>query len=148
MADTSSLASFASIFAAFGAAMLFFRIQRELKMEESGEINWIPWADWLLVSATVLSLLFVVLPLAILPSRSALAAVPYAAVAASAVLVVGYIPAILAHYRFIFSDEDGGESKPRTNPEPSERIIVIAVVVLALTAGGAALWRRLGTAIG
>lgn len=145
MADPSSLATLASIFAAFGAAMLFFRIQRELKMEESGEINWIPWADWLLVSATVLSLLLVVVPLVILPPRSALGAVPFAAVAASAVLVVGYIPAILAHYRFILS---GGRTGARDNPEPSERFVVITVAVLAAAAAGAVLWLRLGNVIG
>jgi hypothetical protein len=63
MADASSLATTASIIAAFGIAMLFFRIQRELGMAERGEINWIPWADWLLVGATAVSLLLVILPL-------------------------------------------------------------------------------------
>ena len=37
--------------------MLFFRIQRELDMKKQGERIWLPVADWLLVAATVVSLL-------------------------------------------------------------------------------------------
>ena len=55
--DTGTLATVASIISAFGAAMLFFRIQRELDMKKQGERIWLPVADWLLVAATVVSLL-------------------------------------------------------------------------------------------
>ena len=38
------------------------RIQRELRMNQCGEINWIPWADRLLLGAGWVSLLLVILP--------------------------------------------------------------------------------------
>lgn len=63
MADASSLATIASIISAFGGAMLFFRIQRELAMQGAGEPIWIPWADRLLIAATLISLLLVVVPM-------------------------------------------------------------------------------------
>ena len=53
--DSGTLAGVASVIAAFGAAMLFFRVQREITMREQDERNWIPWADWLLVVATLVS---------------------------------------------------------------------------------------------
>jgi hypothetical protein len=42
MADPGTLSTIASIISAFGAAMLFFRIQRELQMRKSGERVWLP----------------------------------------------------------------------------------------------------------
>ena len=47
----------ASTIAIFGSAMLVFRVQREMEMAGKGERNWIPWADWLLLGATITSLL-------------------------------------------------------------------------------------------
>jgi hypothetical protein len=40
--DAATLATIASVISAFGAAMLFFRIQRELSMKEQGEQIWLP----------------------------------------------------------------------------------------------------------
>ena len=40
----SIAADIAAIIAGFGSAMLFFRIERELRMSEEGEVTWIPWA--------------------------------------------------------------------------------------------------------
>ena len=60
--DTGTQATIAAIIAAFSAAMLMFGIQRELRMNEAGEINWIPRADWLLLLAGAVSLLFLPSP--------------------------------------------------------------------------------------
>lgn len=127
--DTGTLSTTASITSAFGAAMLVFRIQRELEMNRAGEINWIPLCDWLLIGATEISLLLVLVALTMLSGTSRLANLPVAACACASVLLAGYIPAVLAHYRLIFA---GGRSGARTNPEPSERIIVIVTCALAL----------------
>ena len=127
--DVGMLSTIASIISAFGIAMLVFRIQRELEMHKAREINWIPNCDWLLVSATEISLLLVLLPLLVVPRTSRWIALPTAACASASVLVAGYIPAILAHYRLIFSGKRFG---PRTNPEPSERLIVLATVAAAV----------------
>ena len=51
--DSGTLANVASVIGAFGAAMLFFRIQRELQMRKAGERVWLPLADWLIFAATL-----------------------------------------------------------------------------------------------
>ena len=128
--DSGTLATIASIITAFSVAMLFFRIQRELQMAKEMEINWIPWADWLLFGAAWVSVLFVILPLvAAHPDSPIYRLVPPAASGASSILVVGYTLAILAHYRLIFG---GGRTGPRTNPEPGERGVVVATLVAAV----------------
>ena len=63
MPDPAILATVASIISALGAAMLFFRIQRELKVTEQNEDIRIPWADWLLIGAALTSLILVILPI-------------------------------------------------------------------------------------
>jgi len=131
--DTGTLANIASVIAAFGAAMLFFRIQRELEMVGKGQRVWLPWADRLLIAATLLCLLFVILPLLSTTTTS----LPAAAAAAAAVLVAGYVFALLAHYRIVFG---GRREGPRTNPEPAERFIVI---VTAIAASALFVWRIL-----
>lgn len=133
MADASSLATIASIISTFGIAMLLFRIQRELAMRKAGEINWIPWADWLLIGATLVSFFLVILPMLLLKDGSSQwALLPPAAAAAACTLVAGYIPAILAHYRFIFS---GNRTGDRANPEPSERVVARLAAIAAFIIG-------------
>ena len=128
MPETSDLTTVAGIIAGFGVAMLFFRIQRELEMGKAGERVWIPWADWLIVIATLCSLLLVLLPLLILSQNNIAKAVSTSACVASVVLLTGYVFAILAHYRLLFSC---GRSGPRYNPEPSERILVFLSTIIA-----------------
>ncbi len=132
MNDTGTLATIASIISGFGVAMLFFRIQRELQMAGENEINWIPWADRLLIGATLISLLLVILPLVALPGTSlvVLSTLPRAACAAAPLMVGGYIIAILAHYRLLFG---GTRQGPRVNPEPAERLVVWMSLILAVT---------------
>jgi uncharacterized membrane protein len=120
--------------------MLFFRIQREVAMHQEGEPVWLPMADWLLVAATLFSLLLVILPLV---SFSGLR-LPAAAAGSAAILVAGYLLAIMAHYRIVFDRErliwGARRTGPRDNPEPSE-------LILTCLAGAAAIlffvWRLL-----
>lgn len=128
--DSGTLASIAAVITAFTVAMLFFRIQRELQMADKFEINWIPWADWLLLGAAWLSLLFVILPLvAAHPTSFAYQVLPSAACAATVILVAGYTVAILAHYRLILG---GSKGESRVNPELGERHVVTLTVVIAI----------------
>jgi hypothetical protein len=128
--DSGTLSTIASVIAAFGAAMLFFRVQREISMSERGEINWIPVADWLLVVATIVSLLLVIVPLTICdPGTTFFKVVPAASCAGSAILLAGYPFAVLAHYRFILRGKRAGA---RTNPEPPEAWIVAVTAVAAI----------------
>jgi glucan phosphoethanolaminetransferase (alkaline phosphatase superfamily) len=133
--DYGTLANVASVTAAFGAAMLFFRIQRELHMNEKKETVWLPLADWLLVAATLICLLGVIVPIAF-NLRVTIAA---ACAVASVILVAGYILGIMAHYRILFGQMRKG---PRINPEPAERVVVwlTTVVALAVFAWRFTLW--------
>ena len=129
MSDSGTLSTVASIISGFGVAMLFFRIQRELQMQEKDEPIWIPAADWLLIGATLVSLLLVILPIVAVNKDFPVAyRLASSACAASSILVAGYILSILAHYRLLFGRQRTG---PRENPEPSERILVRWTVVVA-----------------
>ena len=108
--DSGTLPSVASVISAFGAAMLFFRVQREFTTHEHSEPTWIPCAHWLLFVATLFSLLLVIIPLLIsiltvLHSRRCPR--PHAGRRG---VRRGYPSAILAHYRFIFTgDKPAGD---------------------------------------
>ena len=130
MADIGTLGTIASVIAGFGSAMLIFRIQRELQMGQETEVQWIPWADRLLILATLVALLLVLLPLVATTNRpGVMAHLPAAGCAAALILMAGYILAILAHYRLFLGK---GRSGPRKNPEPAERIVVLATGLIAL----------------
>ena len=128
--DPGVLVTVASITAGFGITVLFFRIDRELRMNERGERIWLPWADWLLLAATFASLLLVLLPVILFPESEGLGSrLPTAGCAAATVGLAGYLFGILAHYRLLFGSARSG---PRGNPEPSERIVVLATVIAAI----------------
>ena len=130
MRDPGTLATVASIIAGFGSAMLAFRLEREVTAGDEGERMWIAWADWLIIAATVVSLALGLLPIisGVVPDppQSALAS---AATSASVVLTIGYVPAILAHYRLILGRHRRGR---RANPEPSEQWLTLVFAGLAL----------------
>lgn len=123
--DHSSLLTSASIIGAFGMSVLIFRIQRELDMESKGEVTWIPLADWALLAATVMSLVVVVMLLIYGDLNSKAQQL----LASATTLAIGYIPAVLAHYRLPFKF---GRSGHRSNPEPAEAVVVALSVAAAI----------------
>lgn len=135
--DGGTLATIASVISAFGSTALLFRVQRENDMRSKQERVWLPVADWLLMIATLASLLFVLVPVAAgLPL-----VIPATASVISSICVAGYIPSILAHYRIVFG---GARSGPRSNPEPLELAFVLATVAIALSFSGWLLCRAQG----
>jgi hypothetical protein len=126
--DAANLLTVASVTAGFGIAALVFRIQRELQMAACNETTWVPKADWLLITATLLALLAVILPILMAGQMNssvvALASIP---AVFSVVLLAGYMFAILAHYRLIFG---GCRSGPRENPEPAEKKIIVVTITV------------------
>jgi hypothetical protein len=62
VANVTTLATVASILAGFGGVMLVFRIKHELAQREPLGAPGIPWADRLLILATLVALLLVLLP--------------------------------------------------------------------------------------
>ena len=124
MVEPGALATIASIVAALGTAMLFFRSQRELL----GSPQSIPWAERLLLCATLSSLWLVLLPLVALNHASPwVAALERAACAASTIMVSGYVFAILGHYRSLGSG-------PGRSAESSERLCVWVTLAAAAAA--------------
>ena len=100
-------------------------------MERNSKV-WIPWADFLVIAAVMVSLLIGILPIIVLSSPPKLIyQIANGACAASIVMLAGYIPGILAHYRFILVKNT---HSARQNPEPSERWIVIMFLYFAVTA--------------
>ena len=129
MIDTAPLLAVASIVGGFGINVLMFRIRRELHMRKQEERTWIPWADQLVIAAVSLSLITVLLLLA----APALSFIPSwiapTLLAAAVALLLGFPPAILAHYRLLAFQK---HAERRDNPEPSEKLCVVVTVLFAL----------------
>jgi hypothetical protein len=127
----------ASILSGFGISVFMFRIQRELRVRDRHPDwpNWLAWADYLVLSAIVLSLLFVVLPLVALPAPSRFVfSVAAASCAASALLLLAYPFAILDHYRIeigTWRTREGEKPQTRHKGEPIERAIVVIAGIVA-----------------
>lgn len=92
--DSGTIATVASIAAAFAATILVLRIQRELQIRADRVATWIPPADRLL---------------------------PAPFCAAVLVLLTAYPFASLAHYRFVLAK---GVTGPRGPAEPGELLVV------------------------
>ena len=140
--NADSYLTLASIFAGFGVTVLMFRIQRELHVREKfpNAPNWIAWADYLILGAIFLALVFVVLPLLVLGTGDKIQVVAAASCAAAAVLLAAYPFAILAHYRLRIGEDRKGL---REEGEPIEKTIVIAAYLLAAGLFGALVLRAL-----
>jgi len=131
MVTPEGLISTAAIIIGFGVAVFLFRVQRELWVRDKHPEwpNWIPWSDYLVFGSMVMALVFVILPLvAFTKPQPFLEDIAAAACASSSFLLVGYIPAILAHYRIKIGSEREG---PREEAEPAERAWVIGTSVIA-----------------
>jgi hypothetical protein len=136
-ADT--LVTAASIIAGFGAALIAFRLERELNIEEKDrelpqqqrEGHWFPASDWLLVVSNVGALCLVVAPLVATASPSQrLIRFTSAVCTAAAIMMAGYIPSILAHYHFFY----GLTTKERKNPTLWEGVVIAVTIVSAAVA--------------
>jgi hypothetical protein len=155
MIDDATLAAIGAAIVGFGIVAFVFRVQRELdvrergaqpqaalerlipdyaKPDEPGTPTWIPWADRLLIGAVTAAIVLVLFPISLAGSVSSLwgRQLPAAVCSGSAMALAGYIPALLAHYRF---GRFGRKAVNfRQNPEPAERVIVIASVILGVAA--------------
>ncbi|MEA5595748.1 MAG: hypothetical protein HC815_39815 [Richelia sp. RM1_1_1] len=130
--DTSALLTVASIISGFGITIFTFRLQREIQVMERNSQVWIPWADYLVITAVMVSLLIGILPIVVVSSPPKfIYQIANGACAASIVMLAGYVPGILAHYRFILAKNT---RSARQNPEPSERWIVIMFLCFAFIA--------------
>ena len=128
MVEAGVVVTVAGIVAPFGAAMLFLRINRELEVGALLDRDWLPWADRLLVGATMVSLLGAICPILLLGARPDVILFASRACLGGVLMVAGYMPGIMAHYRLVLGRNRKG---PRVNPEPMEAVCVIFSAVLA-----------------
>jgi hypothetical protein len=130
----------ASILSGFCISVFMFRVQRELAVRDRypDEPNWLAWADYLILSAIVLSLTLVVLPLVALPEPSRFVfSIAAASCAAASLLLLAYPFAILDHYRIeigAWRTRQGEKPQARHKGEPIERMIVVTAGVAAAIA--------------
>lgn len=138
MSHPDTLVTAASLIAGFGAAIMAFRLQRELDIEEKNEQrphqqreqHWFPASDWLIVASNMSALCFVVAPLVAVGSPTPrMVRLASAVCCASAIMLAGYIPSILAHYEFFF-----GLTKERTNPTFWEGIFLAVTAIGSVSA--------------
>jgi hypothetical protein len=121
----------ASILSGFGITVLMFRVERELAMRKENKVTRLAWADYLILAATSLSLIFVVLPLMLFRSLPEICiTLSSASCAAAAILLAGYPFAIIDHYHIEWRKRSGHGLKG----EPGERIVVGTAVALAILA--------------
>lgn len=98
----SDLIAVAAMIVGFGSVVIMFRVQRELWVQHHHPDwpTWTAWADRLIFASVAIAVALVVAPLLAFPLvsrwREALAA---ASCVSAIILQVGYIPAVLAHYR-------------------------------------------------
>jgi multisubunit Na+/H+ antiporter MnhC subunit len=127
----------ASILSGFGISVFWFRVQRELSVRDRHPEwpNWLAWADYLVLTAIVLSLSLVLLPLVALPEPNRFVfSVAGASCAASSLLLLAYPFAILDHYRIeigTWRTREGEKPRARHKGEPIERVIVVSAVIVA-----------------
>src|SRR5215469_4856647 len=138
MSHPDTLVTAASLIAGFGAAIMAFRLQRELDIEEKNEErprhkrerHWFPASDWLIVAFSMSALYLVVAPLVAVGSPThRMVRLASAICCASAIMLAGYIPSILAHYKFFV-----GLTRERSNPTFWEGVFLAATAIGALTA--------------
>jgi hypothetical protein len=124
------LIAVAAIIFGFGITVFTFRIQREVTVGDKGWPKWLPLADRLIVVSVGLVFCFAVIPLLAFELSRSTVGLASAACIAALVLQVGYVPAIMAHYRIEIGKNRTG---PREKGEPAERLFVwISTLIAAL----------------
>jgi hypothetical protein len=132
----SDLIAVAAMIFGFGIVVIMFRVQRELWVQEHHPEwrNWIPWADWLIFASVLLAGCLTIFPLLAFPVTRSSKAIAAASCGSAILLQIGYVPAILAHYRIFFGRKRATDHVPREPGEPAEKVSVILTAVIAVLA--------------
>lgn len=151
LVDPGNLLVLTAVIVSLAGTWLTYRLTREIKIQSSqdlkipeefsdleipkealgrGTATWIPWADRLLYSAGLLSLLFIALPLYFVGPEFPLVLVIANAMGAASIVLALFCPfALIYHYKI---GEDKEPNHQRQIAEPKERSIVITGAVLAI----------------
>jgi amino acid transporter len=142
---SADLIAVAAVLVGFAVTVIMFRVQREIDVQEEHPDwpNWLAWSDYLILGSVLVSLSLVVTPLLVFPRSPYTYALAPAACIAAIFLQVGYIPAILAHYRIEIGTERTKKGFRREKGEPMERVFVTLAAVLAGSAFAIVLCQRM-----
>jgi hypothetical protein len=132
----SDLVAIAAMIFGFGIVVIMFRVQRELWVQEHYPKweTWTSWADWLILASIPLVGCLTIFSLLAFPRMRLGEALAAASCGSAVVLQIGYIPAIMAHYRIFFGMQRRKDGIPRDRGEPAEKVFVILTVVIAVLA--------------
>jgi hypothetical protein len=134
LVGAGEIISASAIVAGFGVTAIMFRIQRELYVYEvlKKKPLWLAWADYLVLTSVALAVFGGTVPLLAVPTiPRSIIGVAAAACVAALVLLAGYVPSILAHYRIELGARREG---PHAKGEPLERWFVIGSLICATAA--------------
>jgi hypothetical protein len=120
----------------FGIVAIMFIVQRHLWAHEHYPEwhHWTRWADWLIIASIPLAGCLTIFPLLALPVTRSSKAIAAASCGSAVFLQIGYVPAILAHYRIFFGRKREADKVPREAGEPAEKFFVILTVAIAALA--------------
>jgi hypothetical protein len=132
----SDLIAIAAMIFGFGIVVVMFIVQRELWAAEHHPEwpHWTRWADWLIFASVLLAGCLTIFPLLAFPVTRSSKAIAAASCGSAVLLQIGYVPAILAHYRIIFGKKRTANHIPREPGEPAEKVFVLLTVVIAVSA--------------
>jgi hypothetical protein len=123
--DIRELWTAGGILLGFQLTAFHFRLSRELKFRDEGDITWLPWADLF----SLISMLIMVLCIFLLPILGIGLHIAANAFGVSLILFVGYPFALAGHYE-LFTKR--GKDSRKGGHCPFQEKVVLAVTVLVI----------------
>jgi hypothetical protein len=111
----------------FQLTSFHFRLSRELKFRDEGDVTWLPWADLF----SLISMVIMVLCVFLLPILGVGLAFAANAFGVSLILFAGYPFALAGHYE-LFTSKDKEARKGGHCPFEEKVVLVVTVIVLCL----------------
>lgn len=125
--DIRELWTAGGILLGFQLTAFHFRLARELKFRDEGDITWLPWADLF----SLISMLIMVLCIFLFPILGIGLDIAVNAFGVSLILFAGYPFALAGHYE-LFAKKDKDSRKGGHCPFQEKVVLVITVLVLFL----------------
>ncbi len=127
----------AGIIFAFQIQMVRWRIDREIAMEAESERVWLPLCDYLnLLSMATTAFVVFVLPIVFLKVNGGASSIAFAkyGVGLTAILLIGYLVALMAHYRLFVA---GRGPRP---PVTLQELVAVGITIFVALAYMFAVW--------
>lgn len=125
--DIRELWTAGGILIGFQLTSFHFRLARELKFRDEGDVTWLPWADLF----SLISMLIMVFCIFVFPILGIGLGFATNAFGVSLILFSGYPFALAGHYE-LFTSKDKTNRKGGHFPFQEKVVLVVTVVVLGL----------------